>query len=157
LIGVKKLPAGSYILVDLNTWEIQRTVYWHMEDAAPVVGNPVELIREELETIGELIIRSDVPVGVALSSGLDSSAIAALSVNKYPGAMHAFSVGYQGIPACDERNDAKRLADHFKMPFHEIELTTEDFRKFRRLKLYARRPYCGHFGLWLLRSEQRVA
>src|SRR5262249_31776409 len=88
------------------------------------------LIREQLETIGELVIRSDVPVGVALSGGFYSSAIAALAARKYPGTMHAFSVGYPGRPASDERSDAEALANHLGLPFHDIELTTPEMVKF---------------------------
>lgn len=126
LQDVNKLPAGHLITIDLNSWKIHQKCYWRMEDALPVEGDPISLIRDELDTISKLIIRSDVPVGVALSGGLDSSAIAALAVRKYPGIMHAFSVGYPGRPANDERNDAKALADYLKMPFHEIELKTSD-------------------------------
>lgn len=125
--GVHKLPAGNLLIIDLDLWRFDMSQYWNIEDAPPVHGDPAALIAEELDTISSLIIRSDVPVGVALSGGLDSSAIAALTVNKYPGVMHAFSVGYPGRPANDERSDAKLLAEHLRMPFHEIELTTDDF------------------------------
>jgi len=126
LRDVQKLPAGNLLAIDLDRWRFDMKRYWHFEDAAPVQGDPAALIAEELDTISKLIIRSDVPVGVALSGGLDSSAIAALAVKKYPGVMHAFSVGYPGRAANDERNDAKLLADHLRMPMHEIELTTDD-------------------------------
>jgi asparagine synthase (glutamine-hydrolysing) len=127
LIDVHKVPAGHYLVIHLDNWRILKKQYWQMEDASPVDGDPATLIRNELEKISELIIRSDVPVGIALSGGLDSSAIAALSVKKYPGIMHAFSVGYPGKPSNDERNSARMLADYLKMPFHEIELTTQNF------------------------------
>lgn len=130
LAGVRKLPAGHWLTVDVANWEIEERCYWRMEDAPPLDGNPGELIRAELETISEIIVRSDVPVGVALSGGLDSSAITALAAKRYPGTMHAFSVGYQNQPRSDERADAKALADHLKVPFHEIELQTDDLVSF---------------------------
>jgi asparagine synthase (glutamine-hydrolysing) len=126
LKGVRKLPRGHYLKVPLNTWKFEQSQYWSMQDAPPVEGDPVELIRQELDTVCGLLIRADVPVGVALSGGLDSSAIAALAAKKYPGTMHAFSVGYPGRPINDERTAAKELADLLRMPFHEIELETSD-------------------------------
>lgn len=124
--GVRKLPAGHILIIDVDPWKVEQVCYWRMLDAPPVTGNPAQLIREELERVSELIVRSDVPVGVALSGGLDSSAIAALAASKYPGTMHAFSVGYPGRPRQDERAMAKALADHLKMPFHEIEISETD-------------------------------
>lgn len=129
--GVRKLDAGHLLIVGVDPWRVEEKCYWRMEDAPPIEGDPARLIREELETISELIIRSDVPVGVALSGGLDSSAIAALAARKYPGTMHAFSVGYPGRPESDERAAAQELADRLQMPFHDVELETkamvEDF------------------------------
>ena len=130
LVGVRKLPAGHLLTVDLADWRIEERCYWRMEDAAPLDGEPGELIRAELEIISEIIVRSDVPVGVALSGGLDSSAITALAAKRYPGTMQAFSVGYHNQPRSDERADAKALADHLKIPFHEIELRTDDLVNF---------------------------
>ena len=128
--GVRKLSPAHVLRVDVEPWQVKEICYWRMEDISPLDGDPAEVIRAELETVSELVIRSDVPVGVALSGGLDSSAIAALAVRRYPGSMHAFSVGYPGRPANDERDDAKALADYLGMPFHEIELTTAEMVAF---------------------------
>jgi hypothetical protein len=96
-----------------------------MLDAEPIEADPVTTIRQELDRVSEIVIRSDVPVGVALSGGLDSSIITTLAAKKYPGTMHAISIGYPGRPWQDERSDAKELADHLGLPFHEIELSDE--------------------------------
>lgn len=127
--GIRKLDPGHFLTIDVNPWQIKDTCYWDMMNIPPLEGNPPEIIRAELETISELIIRSDVPVGIALSGGLDSSALAALIAKKYSGKIHAFSVGYPSRPSYDERSDAKVLADYLKMPFYEIEIRTEDMVK----------------------------
>jgi len=128
--GVRKLDAAHFMLIEVEPWRIEEKCYWRMEDAPALYGDPAQLIREELETISELVIRSDVPVGVALSGGLDSSAIAALAVRKYPDTMHAFSVGYAERPESDERADAKAFADHLGMPFHDVEVETSSMVDF---------------------------
>jgi asparagine synthase (glutamine-hydrolysing) len=126
LKGVRKLPAAHLLTLDVQTWQIKEICYWRMEDAPPLEGDPTSHISQELEQVSELVIRSDVPVGIALSGGLDSSAIAALAVKKYPGVMQAFSVGYPDRPPNDERADAEALAKYLGMPFHQIELSTDD-------------------------------
>jgi asparagine synthase (glutamine-hydrolysing) len=126
LAGIRKLPAGHILLVEIEPWSKDPRKYWDMVDAPPLEGDPVKAIRTELDTISSLVIRSDVPVGIALSGGLDSSAIAALAGEKYRGRFHAFSIGYPGSLSNDERNDAKALADYLGMPFHDVELSTSE-------------------------------
>lgn len=130
LKGVRKLKAGTILIVDVEPWQVREIFYWRMEDAVPLEGNPAELIRAELEAISELVIRADVPVGVALSGGLDSSAIMALVAKKYPNTLHAFSVGYPDHPPYDERYEAASLAKYLGVPFHDVELTTTDLVAF---------------------------
>ncbi|CAG0988536.1 asparagine synthase (glutamine-hydrolysing) [Anaerolineae bacterium] len=130
LKGVRKLAPGHLLIVDVDRWHLQESQYWRFEDAPPVTGNPAGLIRAELEQIAGLIVRSDVPVAVALSGGLDSSLIAALTQKKYPGTMHAFSVGYEGRPRQDERQMAQEFARHLGMPFHEVEISTKEMLDF---------------------------
>ena len=128
--GVRKLPAAHVLTIDGETGTQTEWCYWRMEEAPPLTGDPVELIKNELETISELIVRSDVPVGIALSGGLDSSAIAAMASRKYPGVMQAFTVGYEGNGESDEREAARAYADFLGLPFHSIELHAEDVAAF---------------------------
>jgi len=162
LKGVRKLDAASLLIVDVDPWRIEERRYWRMEDAPPIEGDPATLIREQLETVSEIVIRSDVPVGIALSGGLDSSAIAALAARKYPGTMRAFSIGYPGSLANDERPDARALADQLGMPFHDAELTTSEMVAFFPELVYLRDdPIAdiagfGYYSVMKLAREQSV-
>ncbi len=127
--NVCKLHAAHYLLIDSNNWEITPKLYWSFDQIESVQGNPDELIRAELEHTIELTLRSDVPVGVALSGGLDSSAIAALAATRN-GNLQAFSVGYPGRPEYDERKQAEYLSRNLGLPFHDVELNTEELVKF---------------------------
>ncbi len=138
LKGVRKLDAACLMTIDLNPWRVEEHRYWRMEDAPALEGDPATLIREQLEASSEIVVRSDVPVGIALSGGLDSSAIAALAHRKYPGTMKAFSVGYPGSLDNDERADARALANELGMPFHEVELTTSEMVSFFPELVYLR-------------------
>jgi len=162
LKGVRKLDAASLLIVDVDPWRVEERRYWRMEDAPPIEGDPATLIREQLETVSEIVIRSDVPVGIALSGGLDSSAIAALAARKYPGTMRAFSIGYPGGLANDERSDARALADRLGMPFHDAELTTSEMVAFFPELVYLRDdPIAdiagfGYYSVMKLAREQNV-
>ncbi len=129
--GVRKLDAAHLLVVDVEPWRVEESCYWRMEDAPPLEGDAPALIREQLEAVGELVTRADVPVGVALSGGLDSSAIAAIAARHRPEELHAFSVGYPGRPeGLDEREEARALARHLRLPFHEVEVETKEVAEF---------------------------
>lgn len=127
--GVRKLDAGRMLIVDTDAWRIEEKSYWRLEDAPVVDGDAPTLIRERLEEVSELMVRSDVPVGVALSGGLDSSVVAAFSVLKKSD-LRTFSVGYTGRPESDERADAEKLARHLRIPFFDVELDTRSIVDF---------------------------
>jgi asparagine synthase (glutamine-hydrolysing) len=129
--GVRKLDAAHMLVVDVEPWRVEESCYWRMEDAPPIEGDAPALIRERLEEVCELVTRADTPVGVALSGGLDSSIVAALAARHRPGALHAFSVGYPGRPTdLDERDEARALALHLNLPFHEVEVETKEIVEF---------------------------
>lgn len=159
--GVRKLPAGHLLTIDVDTWTVKQRCYWRMEDSPPIEtarGDPATLIREQLERISEQIIRSDVPVGVALSGGLDSSVIAVLAQKNYPGIMQAITIGYQGTPWQDERSQARELAAHLGMPIHEVELTREDMlRSFPQMTIDRDEPIddLSGIGYWTVMKRAR--
>ncbi len=162
LKDVYKLPASHYMLIDCKNWRTEMKGYWNLLEIEPVTGNPAELIREELEKVITLTLRSDVPVGVALSGGLDSGGIAALASRKYKDTLQAFSVGYPNHPPYDERNHAKKLAQHIGLPFYEIELRTEEIVNFfPELVAITDDPIAdiaayGHYSVTKLAADQGV-
>ncbi len=123
--GVTKLPATHFMKVKLKDFSFTLKKYWDVEEVKPVSGNPAELIRESFDELSKYIIRADVPVGVSLSGGLDSSAIACAAAKHSREKMQAFSVGYPGRHDYDERAQAKNLANRLGMEFHDVELRTE--------------------------------
>lgn len=134
LAGLCKLPAGHHVTLRLDApLRCVPIRYWCIEgcdrdtDAPPSLSAAVSALREAFEESVRLMLRSDVPVGVALSGGIDSGAIAVAAQRNYPAGMHAFSVGYPGRPSHDERSDARALADSLGMTFHEVEIEAEAF------------------------------
>ena len=128
--NIRKLPAAHRLIVQVDPWQIREDRYWNPLDAPAISDSPAEHIRAELETVSRLVIRSDVPVGIALSGGLDSGAVALLSAPKYPETMRAFCVGYPGNLANDERPQARALAEQLGIPFFDVELRTQDLLDF---------------------------
>lgn len=136
LSGVHKLAAGHCVTLEVNDWKLNPKQYWCVEnitaqDTDTSENKPVlSAIRDALEDAVKMTLRSDVPVGIALSGGIDSSAIAALAQKNYPEPMHAFCVGYPGRPAYDERTQARALAESLGMIVHEVELPVDSFVDF---------------------------
>ena len=120
--GTRKLPAGTLLDIDLRSGSRTERTYWRLEDAPPIEGDPVARIREEIETIGRITMRSDVPIGVGLSSGIDSSAIAVMAKRHADQPVTAFSVGFEGNAWQDESGQAEEFAKHLGIGFHRVEL-----------------------------------
>lgn len=163
LKGVRKLAAAHLLTIELEPWHVEEKCYWRMEDAPPIEGDAPALIGQELNTVGQLVTRADVPVGVALSGGLDSSTVAAFAARHCPSELHAFTIGYKGRPNhCDERAEARDLADHLGLHFHEAEVSTDEVVEFfSELQFWRDDPiadYAGqsYYALMKLAREQGV-
>jgi asparagine synthase (glutamine-hydrolysing) len=126
LEGVRKLPAGHVIEIGSDCWTAEPRRYWDLASVPALDGDPLERLRHALESAVDLTLRSDAPVGVALSGGLDSGVIAALASRRRRD-LAAFTVGYPGQRDFDERAQASELAASLKIPWHSAELCTEDF------------------------------
>ena len=106
--GVSKLPAATLLVVELEPWRVEERSYWSMAAAPSIKGDEVERLRESLDEAARLTVRADVPVGVALSGGLDSAVVAALAKRHRPDGITALTVGYAGRPDHDERRGGPR-------------------------------------------------
>src|SRR5438067_9608373 len=121
---IRKLPAG-YVLV----WEAGGTV--ELQRYARPGPVPAEELRgdDEAELLEELRARlrdsvrahllSDVPVGVLLSGGVDSAALAALAAQESADPVHTFTIGFEER-SFDERADARRVAQLYGTTHHEL-------------------------------------
>ena len=92
--GVRRLqPAEAYELDADDGAELRRWRYWKLEEQGDIETSSAELL-ELLEQSVQSRLIADVPVGIMLSGGLDSSLITALAAHTAPG-IHTFSVGFE--------------------------------------------------------------
>ncbi|OLC41051.1 MAG: asparagine synthase (glutamine-hydrolyzing) [Acidobacteria bacterium 13_1_40CM_65_14] len=129
LEGIHKLPAGHFLEISVDHWYGDPRQYWDISSIPPIGGEPAATLREVLESAVEMTLRSDAPVGIALSGGMDSGVIAALASRKRAD-LTAFTIGYPGQYDFDERQDARRLAELLGIPWHSAELATDEFAAF---------------------------
>ncbi len=120
---IRKLPAAHTLVLSRNETRIER--YWSL-DITPLPGRTTESWAEELEERLTEAVRlrliSDVPLGVFLSGGLDSSAVAAYMKCCGVQPLKTFTIGFDR-PAWDESADAARVARHLGTEHHELRLT----------------------------------
>jgi asparagine synthase (glutamine-hydrolysing) len=114
--GIHKLPAGCNLAVELPDGEPRVSRYWEFslepeaEPPAEVVAGWEEELRGRLERAVVRRLEADVPLGVFLSGGIDSSAVALVAARHHkPGELLTFSVGFDD-PSFDESAASERVA-----------------------------------------------
>jgi asparagine synthase (glutamine-hydrolysing) len=134
--GIKKLEPGTWLCVH-SDGSIQASRFWDVWDhAEPRVDVPDDEIAEgllaELRTSVKLRKVSDVPVGVFLSGGIDSSTNAALFSEDEDAAINTFSIGYEGEYESyrNEFDYARMMAARVGAAHHERVLTLDDLISF---------------------------
>ena len=130
--GIHKLPAGTWLRVH-EDGQVREQRYWDVWDHTnPLVGvSEAEIasrLLSELRTAVQLRKVSDVPVGVFLSGGIDSSTNAALFSEGERTPIRTFSIGYRGDYKSykNELNYARQMADRVGAEHKECLLTQED-------------------------------
>lgn len=118
LQGFNKLPPAHALLFDLQTGQAKVWRYWQLpelEVASPGQVDEAALLYE-LEALLEDAVRrqmvADVPVGVLLSGGVDSSLITAMAV-RGSSQVQTFTIGFPGHGKLDETEHARLIARHF--------------------------------------------
>jgi asparagine synthase (glutamine-hydrolysing) len=116
LQSARKLPPAHVLTYDLASEEIKIWRYWRPPDAPDDDGADDEALVDELEVLLADAVRrqlvADVPVGVLLSGGVDSSLVTAMAARASP-RVKTFTVGFDGYGNYDETGFARLIANHF--------------------------------------------
>ncbi|MCE5333059.1 MAG: asparagine synthase (glutamine-hydrolyzing) [Desulfobacteraceae bacterium] len=126
--GIRKLPPGHLMTVKDGCVAIER--YWDMcfpADGERLSRSPAEYEEEFRETLKESVrleLLSDVPLGVLLSGGIDSSSVAAAMVHHSTGKVRSFSVVFDD-PSFDESRYSRLMAHRLGTEHHELRLDSD--------------------------------
>lgn len=125
LQGVRKLPAAHALEFDLGSGQAQVFRYWELPE--PPVDTPDETaLLDQLEHLLADAVRrqlvADVPVGVLLSGGMDSSLVTAMAVRNSQ-RVKTFTIRFPGYGQYDETGHARLISQHFGTEHVELDAT----------------------------------
>lgn len=120
---VANLLPGQYLTVDRKG--INVSSYWSLSDIKPISDSfedATSTVRDRLEDAVKSHLVSDVPVGIFLSGGVDSSAVTAFAARHYCGKIKTFSVGFDFDAGVNELPKARQVAEHFGTEHEELHI-----------------------------------
>jgi asparagine synthase (glutamine-hydrolysing) len=128
--GVLKLAPGHFLTVEDGRMTLTR--YWDLRFERPVrsapFGDAVVQLKQLLgRTVSDHMI-SDVPVGVLLSGGVDSTGVLAYAAQHAGTPIHTFTMGFAGAQFADERPYARLASQRFGTIHHETSMSASEFR-----------------------------
>ena len=130
--GIRKLEPGHYILADAKGIVCRQ--YWDLKFTGPANWRSIDEAAEALRALMKTTVRehmiSDVPVGILLSGGVDSTVVLSCAVEETQKKIHTFTVGFDGADFADERPFAKLAADRFGAEHHAITISPHEFSSF---------------------------
>lgn len=143
--GIRKLPP-AYVL----EWRQGRTQlrrYWSLAySRAPVLRDPAVQLRALLEDAVRAWKISDVPVGVFLSGGVDSSAVTALMCAIEQRPVMTFTIGFLD-PRYDELQYARQVAKRYNTDHHELVVEVDQLDLLPRLVSFLDEPFADNSAI----------
>ncbi len=140
--GIKKLAGGTLLRIKRNGMIYEKR-YWDMYDNTNPLTNVsddeiAKSLIDELRTSVRIRKVSDVPFGVFLSGGIDSSTNAALFSEGEVNPINTFTIGYKGDYKSykNENAYAKMMADLVGANYHEVLLDVDDLLRFLPRMIY---------------------
>ena len=145
--GIHKLPPAHYALVENGKLSIER--YWQLSyrrksDLSEAEWR--EALLERLEECVRLRLISDVPLGVFLSGGIDSSAITALMAKVSSTRAKTFSIGFSN-DRFNELPYARQIAERYDTEHHEFVVEPMNVDIVPKLVHFYEEPYADYSGL----------
>jgi len=132
LSGIQKLAPGHYLLIQNGRPTVQQ--YWDLDLEKPSRNISLQDAEAELQSLLAKTVEqhmiADVPVGVLLSGGVDSTAVLSLAVSSTDKKVSTFTVGFSGGQVADERPYAKLAADTYHTQHYDMSITAGDFAAF---------------------------
>ncbi|TFG96090.1 MAG: asparagine synthase (glutamine-hydrolyzing), partial [Myxococcales bacterium] len=126
--GVRRLEPGVRLSVDLDDGLAERQErFWSLPPATPGTHS-VEDLRVELEAAVRMQLVADVPLGVFLSGGVDSSVVMAIAARANGSVLRTFNVGFDE-PGFDESQHARAMAQRFGTEHSEVRLSERAFQE----------------------------
>tara|TARA_B100000787_G_C16198357_1_gene302760 strand:- start:5082 stop:6998 length:1917 start_codon:yes stop_codon:yes gene_type:complete len=128
--NIKRLNPGHYLEININLKKITEHKYWNLKINKPKYEKNENFYLEKLDQLLNDAVKShlqsDVPVGVFLSGGLDSSLLAAIATKHHVGKLKTYSVGFKEAKY-NEGNKAKLISNHINSDHTEIVIEKKDF------------------------------
>jgi len=122
LRDVRSVAPASVLSIDADG-NATSTPYWRPPEISveqPVDRDLAERLRRTLADAVERQLVADVPVGIFLSGGVDSSTVSALAKTAVSSPLRTFSVGFEGPGAVSELSAARFVANHLGSDHHEL-------------------------------------
>ena len=126
LKGIYKLPPGHMMTYDVETDQLTTKQYWKLptfnETNTTDTSELVDRFQELLKDSVRLRLIADVPVGILLSGGIDSSLVTAMAVEVASKPVKTFTISFPRHEKYDERPYARLVASHFGTDHTELEM-----------------------------------
>ncbi len=153
--GVKRLLPGEYAVVDQRG--LRRTFYWKMTrfgGSQLTEASAINGIKHHLYAAVCRQLIADVPVGIYLSGGMDSSSILAMAHRDHShGAIDTYTLGFN--EPTDELDDAKRVADYFHTRHHPFTLNPKPLQCLPEVLWYVEEPKINMLQGFLLAQHAK--
>lgn len=129
--AIRTLPPGHHLTYVFGSGVQRVERYWRLEFSSEAIDSgrdyPAEFSRLFLAAVEKRLMAADVPVGVLLSGGLDSSAVSAAAVELGHRDFHTFSVAFGEGGEFDETPYARAVAGHIGSRHHEVRIGRDEF------------------------------
>jgi asparagine synthase (glutamine-hydrolysing) len=129
--GIFKLPPGHRMTVSRSGVAVDR--FWTWTPGRYTERREQDLIEEYQELLEDAVrlqLRSDVPLGLFLSSGIDSGVLLAIMSQYSSGPVRAFTIGFEGGEKSNEVDDARELASMFGARHDYMMVAPSDYENY---------------------------
>ncbi|OPY61759.1 MAG: Asparagine synthetase (glutamine-hydrolyzing) 1 [Pelotomaculum sp. PtaU1.Bin065] len=129
--GIFRLPPGHFLLCDANGCRVKQ--YWDLRfnpDQSLPEREYVEKFKSLFKESVKLQLRSDVPLGVFLSGGIDSSSVVAMVSSLIKDEIKTFSAVFNNVSGYSEAKYSRLVSRQFHTKHFEVDVSPDDFRAF---------------------------